>query len=216
MTQNVEQPSNSWANPAALGFIALAVSLFSISPILIGWVTPASFPFTYAWGIVALIALVIVTVIFFKNRNIMLGTAFGILGVLLSGGLAFKAIQLTTLVSHGVQLSQALTSAGGVIDAMVWVVIGAILIPIGYLAGYMSRLFAIFVWLADVGVWMLAAVGFGVANAVAGTIGGAFVFVLGIWFLYMGIAQLVNGTLNRAVIGVGNPLFKGPTSSNET
>ena len=146
----------------------------------------------------------------------MLGTAFGILGVLLSGGLAFKAIQLTTLVSSGVQLSQVMTSAGGVIDAMIWVVIGAILIPIGYLAGYMSKLFAIFIWLADVGVWMLAAVGFGIAAPVAGIVGGIFVFILGVWFLYMGIAQLVNGTLNRAVIGVGKPMFKSPTASSET
>ena len=101
-------------------------------------------------------------------------------------------------------------------DAMVWIVIGAVLIPIGYLAGYLSKPFAMLVWLADVGVWMLAAVNFGVAGPSAAVVGGYFIFILGVWFLYMGIAQLVNGTLNRAVIGVGKPLFKSPTPSSET
>ena len=69
MSENTEQTGSSWANPAALGFIALAVSLFSLSPVLCGWVNPVSFPFTAAWGIVALIALIVVTIIFFKNRT---------------------------------------------------------------------------------------------------------------------------------------------------
>jgi hypothetical protein len=215
MNENAEKSLNSWANPAALGFIALAVSLFSLSPILIGWVDSVFFTFTAAWGVVALIALIIVTIIFFKNRNMMLGTAFGILGILLSGGLAFKAVQLTMLASGGAQIPQSMFSGIAMVDAMVWVVIGTILIPIGYLAGYMSRPFAILVWLADIGVWMLAAVNFGVAGPMVGEVGGVFIFVLGIWFLYMGIAQLVNGTLNRAVVNIGSPLFKSPTPPSE-
>lgn len=216
MTKNAEETGHSWANPAALGFIALAVSLFSLSPILLGWVHPGSFPFTAAWGIVALIALTIVTIIFFKNSNLMLGTAFGILGILLSGGLAFKAIQLTTLVANATSIPQAIISGGSAVDAMVWIVIAAVLIPIGYLAGYLSRPFAILVWLADIGVWMLAAANFGVAGHSVEIVGGCFIFILGVWFLYMGIAQLVNGTLNRDIIKIGNPLFKSPPSPSET
>ena len=215
MQHNTEQSPDSWANPAALGFIALAVSLFSLAPILCGWVHPASFPLTAAWGAIALVALVIVTIIFFKNRNMMLGTAFGILGILLSGGLAFKAIQLTVLASNGVGLPPEMIAGGTAVDAMVWVVIGAILIPIGYLAGYMSKPFAFLIWLADVGVWMLAATNFGVAGQNVGIVGGYFIFILGIWFLYMGIAQLVNGTLNRAVVAIGSPLFKSPAPPPE-
>ena len=140
----------------------------------------------------------------------MFGTAFGILGILLSGGLAIKAIQLTMLVSSGTQIPQSVISGGAVADAMVWVIIGAILIPIGYLAGHLSKPFSIFIWIADVGVWLLAAVNFGVAGGVVGMVGGYLVFALGVWFLYMGIAQLVNGTLNRAVIKIGKPLFETP------
>jgi len=210
MTNNDEQSRHSWANPSALGFIALAISLFSVTPVLVGWVSPGSFPLTGAWNIVALIALVIVTLIFFKNKDVMFGTAFGILGILLSGGLAIKAIQLTMLVSSGTQIPQSVISGGAVADAMVWVIIGAILIPIGYLAGHLSKPFSIFIWIADVGVWLLAAVNFGVAGGVVGMVGGYLVFALGVWFLYMGIAQLVNGTLNRAVIKIGKPLFETP------
>jgi len=215
MQPKTEQSHLLWANPGALGFIALAVSLFSLAPILCGWVHPSAILPTAPWGIVALIALIVVTIIFFKNRDILLGTAFGILGILLSGGLAFKAIQLTMLVSDGGQLPLAIASGSLVIDAMVWVVIGAILIPIGYLAGYMSRPFAILVWLADIGVWMLAAVGFGGAGPAAGIVGGYFIFTLGVWFLYIGIAQLVNGTMNRTVVRTGRPLFKRPSPQAE-
>jgi len=208
MQENSEKTFQPWGNPAALGFVALAVSLFSLAPILCGWVHPASFPLTVAWGTIALVALVIVTIVFFRNRDMMLGTAFGVLGILLSGGLAFKAMQLTMFVSNGVQLSSVATAGSMTIDAMIWVVIGVILIPIGYLAGYMSRPFAMLIWLADVGIWILVAVNLGVAGPAAGIVGGYFIFILGVWFLYMGAAQLVNGTLNRPIVNIGKPLFK--------
>jgi len=196
MQQKTEQSLPAWADPGALGFIALAVSLFSLAPILCGWVHPTALPFTAPWGIVALVALIIVTIIFFRNRSVMLGTAFGVLGVLLSGGLAFKALLVP--------------ASGGLVDAMVWVVIGAVLVPIGYLAGYMSRPFAMLVWLADIGVWMIAVASFGAASPTVAIVGGYFIFILGVWFLYVGMAQLVNGTLNRPVVSIGSPLFKSP------
>ena len=215
MTQNDEQTGHPWASSSALGFIALAVSLFSVSPILVGWVNAGSFPLTAAWSIVALIALVIVTVLFLKNRDMLLGTVFGVLGILLAGGLAFKAVQITMLVSSSTTIPQAIISGGSVIDAMVWVIIGAILVPVGYLAGYLSKPFAVFVWLADVGVWLLVAANFGVAGRNIEIVGGYLIFVLGVWFLYMGIAQLVNGTLNRTVIKTGEPLFKSPEPTGD-
>jgi hypothetical protein len=208
MQQNAEKSLPAWANPGALGFIALAVILFSLAPILCRWVSPTSFPLTAAWGAIALVALVIVTIIFFRNREIMLGTAFGVLGVLLSGGLAFKAVQLTMFASNLVGLSPEMIAGGTVVDSMVWIVIGVVLVPIGYLAGYISSPFAILVWLADVGVWMLAAVGFGTVQPMVAVVGGYFIFILGTWFLYMGMATLVNGTLNKPVMSVGRPLLK--------
>jgi len=133
----------------------------------------------------------------------------------LSGGLALKAIQITIFMTNSVGLPPEMISGSMIVDAMVWIVIGVILIPIGYLAGHISKPFAMLVWLADVGVWMLAAVGFGVAGYSTGIVGGYFIFILGAWFLFMGIAMLVNGTLNRAVINIGKPLFKSTSPPPE-
>jgi hypothetical protein len=210
MQREAEQPLPVWANPVALGFIALGVGIFSAAPFLCGWVHPMSAIATVPWGIAALIAFIIVTVILFRNRDIMAATAFGVLGVLLCGAIALKAVQGLMMLLNNVTAPPPLAAGGLITDAMVWVAIAIVLIPIGYLAGYRSKAFAAFIWLADVGVWMLAAVDFGKASHAVGIVGGYLIFLLGIWFLYMGIAELVNGTLRRTVVSLGKPLFKRP------
>lgn len=210
MEQKAEQPLPAWANPEALGFIALGIVIFSAVPFLCGWVHPMSAIAAAPWGIAALIAFIIVTIILYRNRNIMAATAFGFLGILLCGSVALKAVQGLMMLLYNVTEPPPLAAGGLITDAMVWVAIGIILIPIGYLAGYRSKAFAVFIWLADVGVFMMAAVSFGTASHAVGIVGGYFVFILAIWFLYMGIAELVNGTLRRPVISLGKPLFKRP------
>jgi len=210
MQREAEQPLPVWANPEALGFIALGIGIFSAVPFLCGWVHPMSAIATAPWGIAALIAFIIVTIILFRNRNIMGATSFGFLGVLLCGAVALKAVQGLLMLLYGAEAPPPLAAGGLITDAMVWVAIGTVLIPIGYLAGYRSKPFAVFIWLADIGVFMMAAVSFGVAGHAVGIVGGYFVFMLAIWFLYLGIADLVNGTLRRTVVPIGKPLFKRP------
>ncbi len=210
MEQKTEQPLPAWGNPEALGFIALGIVIFSAVPFLCGWVHPMSAIAAVPWGIAALITFIIVTVILFRNRNIMGATAFGFLGILLCGAVALKAVQGLLMLLYNAPTPPPLAAGGLITDAMVWVAIGIVLIPIGYLGGYRSRAFAGIIWLADIGVFMLAAVSFGAASQAVGIIGGYFVFVMGIWFLYMGIAELVNGTLRRTVISLGKPLFRRP------
>jgi len=210
MQREVEHPLPAWANPEALGFIALGIGIFSAAPFLCGWVHPMSAIATVPWGIAALIAFIVVTVILFRNRNLMGATAFGFLGVLLCGAIALKAVQGLLMLLYNVQTPPPLAAGGLITDAMVWVAIAIVLIPIGYLSGYQSKPFAAFIWLADIGVWMMAAVDFGVAGHAVGIVGGYFIFILGIWFLYMGSGALVNGTLHRAAVPLGKPLFKRP------
>ena len=210
MQREVEQPLPVWANPVALGFIALGVGIFSAAPFLCGWVHPMSAIATAPWGIAALIAFIIVTVILFRNRDIMAATSFGVLGVLLCGAIALKAVQGLLMLLNNVTAPPPLAAGGLITDAMVWVAIAIVLIPIGYLSGYQSKAFAAFIWLADVGIWMLAAVDLGKASQALAIVGGYLIFLLGIWFLYMGIAELVNGTLRRTVVSLGKPLFKRP------
>jgi hypothetical protein len=210
MQREAEQPLPAWAAPEALGFIALGIGIFSAAPFLCGWVHPMSAIATAPWGIAAFIVFIIVTIILFRNRNLMAGTAFGVLGVLLSGAIALKAVQGLMMLLNNVTAPPPLAAGGLITDAMVWVAFGIVLIPIGYLAGYQSKPFAMFIWLADIGVWMLAAADFGVAGHAVGIVGGYFIFILGIWFLHLGIGEMVNGTLRRKVVPLGRPLFKRP------
>jgi hypothetical protein len=210
MQREAEQPLPVWADPIALGFIALGIVILSAAPFLCGWVHPMSAIAAAPWGIAALIAFIIVTIILFRNRNIMGGTAFGFLGILLCGSVALKAVQGLLMLLYGAATPPPLAAGGLIIDAVVWVAIGAVLIPIGYLAGYQSKPFAVFIWLADVGVFMMAAVDFGVAGQAVGIVGGYFIFILGIWFLHLGIGEMVNGVLRRKVVPLGKPLFKRP------
>jgi hypothetical protein len=210
MQREAEQPLPAWADPMALGFIALGIVIFSAAPFLCGWVHPMSAIAAVPWGIAALTTFIIVTIILFRNRNILGGTAFGFLGILLCGSVALKAVQGLLMLIYGASEPPPLAAGGLITDAMVWVAIAIVLIPIGYLSGYQSKPFAIFIWLADVGVWMLAAVSFGVAGHAVGIVGGYFIFILGIWFLHLGIAELVNGVLRRKVVPIGRPLFKRP------
>ena len=210
MQREAEQPLPAWAHPEALGFIALGVGIFSAVPFLCGWVHPMSAIATAPWGIAAFVAFIIVTIILFRNRNIMAGTAFGVLGVLLCGAIALKAVQGLLMLIYGAQTPPPLAAGGLITDAMVWVAFGIVLIPVGYLAGYQSKPFAVFIWLADVGVWMMAAVDFGVAGHAVGIVGGYLIFILGIWFLHLGIGEMVNSVLRRPVVPLGKPLFKRP------
>jgi hypothetical protein len=177
-------------------------------PYLIGWVHPISAIGAIPWGITALIVYIIVTVILFRNRDFMGGTAFGVLGIILAGAITIRAVQGLTVLLGGGTIPAPLAQGIPVVEGMIWVAIAIVLIPIGYLTGYKTRCFAGAVWLADAGVWMMAMVSLGRAGPKAGIVAGYFIFLLGIWFLYFGIAGLVNGMLGRDVMPVGNPLFR--------
>lgn len=213
MSPKNEQSLPAWSNPEPLGFLALGIGIFSATPYLTGWVHPMAAIATIPWGITALIVYIIVTIILFRNRDLFGGTAFGVLGIILSGAIGLKAVQGLMMLLNGVTAPPPLAAGGLIVEGMVWVAIAIVLVPIGYLAGYRTRCFAGAVWLADVGVGMLAAVNFGMISPAVAIVAGYFIFLLGIWFLYFGIAGLVNGTLGRDVIPIGKPLIKLPAPS---
>lgn len=124
------------------------------------------------------------------------------------GGVALKAVQDLAMLATGTETPPSLEAGGLITNAMAWLAIGIVLIPIGFLAGYMTRFFAIFLWVATIGVFMIAAADFGVVGHAVASAGGYLVFILAIWFLYMGIGELVNGVLRRTVVPLGAPLFK--------
>ena len=210
MQREAEQPLPTWADPRALGFIAIAICIFSAVPFITGWVHPMSAIATIPWGIAAFIALIIVTIILFRNGSFMPAMSFSIFGIILCGAMILKAVQSLMMLLNGVTAPPQLAAGGMIVEGMAWVVMGIVIIAIGFLAGYISRPFAIFIWIADVGVWIMTAASFGGIPPAAAAAGGYLVFLLGIWFLYMGIAELVNGTVRRVVVPLGKPMFKRP------
>ena len=101
MQREAEQPLPAWSNPEALGYIALGISIFAAVPFLCGWVHPMSIIAIIPWGIAALIVFTIVTIVLFRNRNIMGATAFGFLGILLIGAMSIKAVQSLMMLLKG-------------------------------------------------------------------------------------------------------------------
>ncbi len=207
MAQVKEKSLPFWSDPAPLGFMTLGIGIFSTTPHLTGRVPPLAAIATVPWGITALIVYIIVTIILFRKGDILSGTAFGVLGIVLGGAISLKSAQDLMILLGDRTLPGSLIAGGLVIEGMIWIAFAIILVPIGYLVGYKSRFFAGAVWLANVGVGMMAAVNLGLIGEGAGVVAGYFIFVLGIWFLYLGIAGLVNGTLGRTVIPLGKPLF---------
>jgi len=208
-----EQKMTKWADPEALGFIALGIAIFASVPFLCGWVESISAVASVPWVVAAFITLIIVAIINFRNGNLMGGTAIGVLGIVLSGAVALKAVQDLVMLITNTTEPPALIAGGAVVEGMAWLAMGIVLIPIGFLGGYTSRFLAIFVWLANVSIFMVAAADFGVISHATADASAHLVLALGAWFLYMGIAMLVNGVLERAVLPLGKPLFKRKASA---
>ncbi|ACL16734.1 hypothetical protein [Methanosphaerula palustris] len=100
--------------------------------------------------------------------------------------------------------------AGDLIGGTVNGVLGGVLL----LCEYPSRWFVAAIWIGAIGFLLAAAAMFGFGPMLA-VYGGAFIETLGVWFLYMGIAQLMNGALQSQKLQVGDPLFH-PSAAAES
>ena len=208
MQQKAEQPLPAWGNPSPIGFIALAVAIFSMVPIFCGWVPPEAIMATLPWGIAAVIALIIVTIIEFRNRNPLAAFAFGAFGIIIGGALTINTVRLFTMFVTKSAASPAMVAGGMMVDAMAWLALSIAIIFVGFACGLRWRSFAIAVWIGDIGVWIIVMVNFGVLSHAAGAVGGYFLLLLGIYFLYIGIAEFVNPIFRKTILPLGGPLFK--------
>jgi len=208
MQQKAEQPLPAWGNPSPIGFIALAVAIFSMVPIFCGWVPREAIMATLPWGIAAVIALIIVTIIEFRNRNPLAAFAFGAFGIIIGGALTINTVKGFTMFVTESVAPAALVEGGMMVDAMAWLALSIAILFVGLACGLRWRSFAIAVWIGDVGCWIITMVNFGVLSHDAAKVGGYFLLLLGIYFLYIGIAEFVNPIFRKTILPLGGPLFK--------
>ena len=208
MPQKAEQSSPTWADPGPMGFIALAVGIFSFVPVFTGWVPREAIMATLPWGVAAVIALIIVTIIEFRNRNPVGAFAFGAFGIIIAGALTINVIKGFAMFVSKSTVPPALAEGALMIDAMAWLALAIAILAVGFVCGLRWRSFAIAVWVGDVGVWIITMVNFGVLSHAMGAVGGYFLFLLGIYFLYIGIAEFVNPAFGKTILPLGGPLFK--------
>ena len=207
MQRQAEQPLPAWGNPAPMGFIALAVGIFSMVPIFCGWVPRGAILATIPWGIASVIALIIVTIVELRNRNPLAAFAFGAFGIIIAGALTINTMKMW---AENLWASAALVEGGMMVDAMAWLALAIAILFVGFACGLRLKSFAIAVWIGDIGVWIITMVNFGVLGHAAAIVGGYFLLLLGIYFLYLGIAEFVNPIFRKTVLPLGGPLFKRP------
>lgn len=212
MERGNEQPLPAWGNPSAIGFIALAVGIFSMVPVFCGWVAREAIMATLPWGIASVIALIIVTIVELRNRNPLGAFAFGAFGIIIAGSLAINTVKSFAWAMFASESAAPLLMVEGAakIDAMAWLALAIAIIFVGFACGLRWKSFAIAVWIGDAGVWITTMVNFGVLSHAAAPVGGYFLLILGIYFLYIGIAEFVNPVFRKEVIPLGGPLFKRP------
>jgi hypothetical protein len=212
MQRDAEQPLPAWANPSAIGFIALAVGIYSTVPVFCGWVPRAAIIATLPWGIASLIALIIVTIVELRNRNPLGAFAFGAFGIIIAGSLTINTVKDFFWSAVATQSAAPMAIEGATkVDAMAWLALAIAIIFVGFACGLRWKSFAIAVWIGDVGVWLITLVNFGVIGHAAAAVGCYLLLILGTYFLYIGIAEFVNPIFKKTVLPLGGPLFKRQT-----
>jgi|GEM_PF-2810135 len=212
MQREAEQPLLAWGNPSAIGFIALAVGIYSMVPVFCGWVARGAIMAALPWGIASIIALIIVTIVELRNRNPLAAFAFGAFGIIIAGALTINTVKDFAWSMFVTQSAAPMMLEGAMkVDAMAWLALAIAIIFVGFACGLRWRSFAIAVWIGDAGVWIITMVNFGVLSHAAAAVGGYFLLLLGTYFLYIGIAEFVNPIFRKTILPLGGPLFKRPT-----
>jgi hypothetical protein len=201
-----ETKVSSWADPSAIGNLILGIFIILQAPFLLGLVDPITIIDIGIWAFAMVLVFYIAIVMQFHAGDLVGGTVNGVLGGVLIGGTAFKGIAAFFQMLNGVASPAALSAGTLMTDGATYVGVGVLLLCVGVLCGYLSRWFAAAIWIGAIGFLLCAAAMFGFGPMLA-VYGGAFIEILGVWFLYMGIAQLMNGALQSQKLPVGGPLF---------
>jgi len=202
-----------WADPSALGNMTIGLLILAQAFLLFGKVDPLTRIAVIPWILTAFPVLLIVVVIQYRIGDSVGAAANGLLGTVLLGQNFVKGMIDLAFVLSGKTPPAGLIMGGLAVDGMAFVIAGIILLFVGYLAGYGSKWTAFSIWAAAIGFILIAAAYFGF-NPVLALIGVCGLMIVGLWLVYLGIAIMVNGALQKTLLPMGKPLYfpSGSTS----
>ena len=193
---------NGWPDPTPLSlFVVGGLLIGGFFPVLAEFVSMGAMPLVGCILISSGIALLILLVVCLKNGDLFGACLSGVFGVLLA--LAPGAIFLTQFSASGmgVEVDPRLTGWYLTYCAPVFLVL---LFPAGKRLWHMALVFLVFVILFA----LLGPVFAGYLSDSMLPVLGWVTFAVGLYFLYLAAAMMINTEFPKPILPLGGPLFK--------
>lgn len=190
---------NKWASSIPLCNMTLGLLILAQAPIMYGIAGPTAIIQIVPWILTAYPVLIIAIIIQFKNGDFVEASANGILSGVLMGQNFVKGIIVLLFVSSGKEIPMEMTIAGAQIDAVAFLVGGIILLFLGWLSHFQSKMGAIGIFAGAIGFLSISIMNFGM-GVIFGLIGGICLTILAVYLLYSGLALLLNGATKKTVL----------------
>lgn len=203
-----EQNNLKWANPDAIGFLLCGFFLLLSAPSLMGLVGHEVHMAMLPVGLVILASLFLVVLACYRNGDIFGAAMNTIMGVVLIGSVNLMGMQMFIMEMFQMKKNAAWIDAGNIIDGLSFFIFGMTLLIGGYVIAYKLKFLAISFWLAGLGMMVISLSFFGILPKHVFYYGGTMASQLSIVMLYTGFAILINESMERHLVPLGQPMFK--------
>lgn len=205
----MEEKNNvKWANPDAIGFLLCGFFILLSAPSLMGLVSHEVHMAMLPVGLVILASLFLVVFACYRNGDVFGAAMNTIMGVVLIGSVNLMGLQMFIMEMFQMKKNAAWVAAGNVIDGLSFFVFGMTLLLGGYVIAYKLKFLAISFWVAGLGMMVISSSFFGILPKYVFCYGGTMVSQLSIIMLYAGFAILVNESMDRHIVPLGESMFK--------
>lgn len=206
ITMSRSNDESKWADPSAIGNLTNGLLILVQAFLMLGLAVPLTTIFLIPWIFMGTVVLVIVVVIQLKMGDLVGATANSILGIIVLGHFLVRGMIDLMFFLNGSVYSAEMISGSNHIEGIGFICTGIILLFVGYLGGFKSRLMAFFIWLAAAG-FILSSISCFASMPYLGIIGSCLLLLVALWLIYSGIAILLNDMMQKQVLPLGKPLF---------